>query len=148
MNQRERVRRRPATSSPQAAPELRPLPAPYPGQAPSTGHDGDWFLASARCHNPSARRTYGDVLDRVAAHVGADQVLAAVTGEEFGQALTERWGSSAPSTWNQRRAAVGSFLAWCVRNGYPASACRPASSGNLNGAMRPGPSIGRPASGY
>lgn len=38
-----------------------------------------------------------------------------------GQADQDRlWGDAATSTWNHRRAAVGSFLVWCTRNAYPA----------------------------
>ncbi|MDG4751581.1 site-specific integrase [Micromonospora sp. WMMD718] len=79
----------------------------------------DRFLASARCRRPTTRRSYAGVLDRVAARVGADRRLADVTGDELGQALTALWAAAAPSTWNQRRAAVSSFLAWCAKNGYP-----------------------------
>lgn len=80
----------------------------------------DRFLGSARCRNLSTRRTYGDALDRIAGYLGAGRPLAAVTGAEIGDALGALWGTAAASTWNQRRAAAGSFLAWCARNGYPA----------------------------
>jgi site-specific recombinase XerD len=82
----------------------------------------DRFLASARCRKPTTRRTYGGALDRIAAHVGADRLLAEVSGDELGDALTILWGESAPATWNQRRAALGSFLSWCGKNGYRAPA--------------------------
>jgi len=82
----------------------------------------DRFLASARCRKPATRRAYGGALDRIAGHVGADRPLAEVTGDELGEALTVLWATAAPATWNQRRAALGSFLAWCVKNGYPAPA--------------------------
>jgi len=32
------------------------------------------------------------------------------------------WATAAPATWNQRRAALGSFLTWCGKNSYPAPA--------------------------
>ncbi|MEH0973610.1 site-specific integrase [Micromonospora sp. CPCC 205546] len=80
----------------------------------------DRFLSSARCRNPSTRRTYSDALDRIAGHVGGDRPLAQITDDEVGAALMTLWGQAAPSTWNQRRAATGSFLAWCTKNGYPA----------------------------
>jgi integrase len=32
------------------------------------------------------------------------------------------WGQAAAATRNQRRAAVGSWLAWCAKNGYSAPA--------------------------
>ena len=80
----------------------------------------DRFLSSARCHNPTTRRSYSGTLDRVTEHLGAGRALREVTGDELGQVLARLWGNAAPSTWNQRRAAVGSFLAWCTRNGHPA----------------------------
>jgi len=82
----------------------------------------DRFLASARCRKPTTRRTYGSALDRITGHVGADRPLTGISGDELGDALTALWGSSAPATWNQRRAALGSFLSWCAKNGYPAPA--------------------------
>jgi site-specific recombinase XerD len=80
----------------------------------------DAFLASPRCKARTTRRSYSGTLDRVAAALGADRPLAGVSGEQFGDALTTLWHGSAASTWNQRRAAVASFLAWAARNGYPA----------------------------
>ncbi|MEV6341249.1 site-specific integrase [Nocardia vinacea] len=82
----------------------------------------DRFLASARCRNPTTRRSYGGALDRIVEHLGADRPLCAVTADEFGTALNTLWASAAASTWNQRRAALGSFLAWCIKNQYPAPA--------------------------
>ena len=82
----------------------------------------DRFLASTRCRTRTTRRSYAHALDRTAAHVGVDRRLGDVAGDELAQALTALWGESAPSTWNQRRAAVSSWITWCVRNGYPAPA--------------------------
>jgi integrase/recombinase XerC len=80
----------------------------------------DRFLASARCRVPTTRRSYDSALDRLADHVGADRYLGDVTGDELADTLTALWGQSAASTWNQRRAAIASWSAWCTRNGYPA----------------------------
>ncbi len=80
----------------------------------------DRFLASARCRNLTTRRSYGGTLDRIAEQLGAGRPLREVTGDELGQTLAQMWGNAAASTWNQRRAAVSSFLAWCAKNGYPA----------------------------
>ena len=82
----------------------------------------DRFLASPRCRQPTTRRSYGGTLDRVAGQVGPGRPLREVAGDEVGPALTRLWAAAAPATWNQRRAAVASFLAWCARNGYPAPA--------------------------
>lgn len=71
----------------------------------------DAFLSSSRCANRNTRRTYGDVLDRLAGHLGADRRLADVFDDELVDALHGLWGKAAASTWNSRRAAVGSWLA-------------------------------------
>jgi integrase len=85
----------------------------------------DRFLASKRCENPNTRRAYANVLDRLAERVGADRKLAGVAGEELAVALDHLWGTAAPATWNQRRAAVSSWLAWCTKNSYAAPALPP-----------------------
>ena len=82
----------------------------------------DRFLASARCRNPNTRRSYAGVLDRLGERLGADRRLDELAGEELGEALDVLWGGAAASTWNQRRAAVASWLAWCAKNGYPVPA--------------------------
>ena len=78
----------------------------------------DRFLSSARCRHPNTRRAYAGVLDRLAEHVGADRRLAELEGGEVLEALNALWGGAAASTWNQRRAAVASWLAWSAKNGY------------------------------
>jgi len=80
----------------------------------------DGVLSSARCANRNTRRTYGDVLDKVAGQLGAERRLADVGQDELAEAMRTLWAQAAPATWNQRRAAVGSWLAWCAKNGYPA----------------------------
>jgi len=82
----------------------------------------DAFLSSARCANPNTRRTYGEVLDKLVGRLGADRRLAEVGDDEFVDSMQLLWGEAAASTWNQRRAAVGSWLAWCAKNAYPAPA--------------------------
>lgn len=80
----------------------------------------DRFLSSARCRNRNTRRSYAGVLDRLAERLGTDRLLDDVSDQEIVDALDDLWGASAASTWNQRRAAVASWLAWCAKNGYPA----------------------------
>jgi hypothetical protein len=87
----------------------------------------DRFLSSARCANPSTRRAYASALDRLAADLGPDRLLATVAGEELAAALQRLWGDSKPATWNRNRAAVASWLAWCARNGDVAPALPPAA---------------------
>ena len=80
----------------------------------------DGVLSSARCANRNTRRSYGDVLDKLADQLGAERRLADIGQDELAEAMQTLWAPAAPSTWNQRRAAVGSWLAWCAKNGYPA----------------------------
>jgi len=82
----------------------------------------DRFLASARCRNPNTRRSYAGVLDRLGERLGPGRRLDELAGEELAEALDALWGTAAASTWNQRRAAVASWVAWCAKNGYPVPA--------------------------
>jgi integrase len=85
----------------------------------------DGVLSSARCANRNTRRTYGDVLDKLAGQLGAERRLADVGQDELAEAMQTLWAQAVPSTWNQRRAAVGSWLDWCAKNGYPAPTMPP-----------------------
>lgn len=76
----------------------------------------DRFLSSPRCSNPNTRRAYATALEKWAALIGAHRELGGVGDIEAADALTELWGSAAPGTWNQRRAALASFLAWCRKS--------------------------------
>jgi integrase len=87
----------------------------------------DRFLSSPRCANPNTRRAYASALDRLADHLGADRLLATVASDELAAALEHLWGQAKPATWNRNRAAVGSWLTWCGRNGYAAPALPPAA---------------------
>lgn len=73
----------------------------------------DAFLATRRCANANTHRAYAGVLDRVLDQLDPGRALAEVADGEIGDVLEELWGTAAASTWNQRRAAVGSWLAWC-----------------------------------
>jgi site-specific recombinase XerD len=79
----------------------------------------DAFLSSKRCANPNTRRAYGDALDKVAGVLDPARPAADLTSDDLAAAVHDVWGESAPATWNQRRAAVGSWVAWCAKNGYP-----------------------------
>jgi site-specific recombinase XerD len=73
------------------------------------------FLASPRC-NESANtyRAYASALHRLGDRLDPERHLAEVDDDEIGEAITALWGSSAPTTFNRNRAAVGSWLAWCT----------------------------------
>ncbi|MEV0732745.1 site-specific integrase [Polymorphospora sp. NPDC050346] len=105
----------------------------------------DGFLASVdRRHKPATRRSYGRTLEHVASQLGTDRRLRKVTGEEIAEVLRALCVGTAPSTWNQRRAAISSFLAWCARNGYPAPVL-PAGAGRQPERREETPIVSRPA---
>lgn len=66
----------------------------------------------------TTRRAYGNTLDVLLAALGADVPLAAVTGEQVEDLLTQRWGTAAATTYNRHRAALLSFFGWCTERGY------------------------------
>src|SRR5690242_5832739 len=88
------------------------------GAGRTLGGAVDAFLAQLR--PVTTARTYTRTLERLAAELGRDRPLAAVTGEDLDGAAGRLWGGLAPRTWNRHLATVGSFLAWCRRHGWPA----------------------------
>lgn len=81
----------------------------------------DAFLSSPRLASPNTRRAYAGVLDRLVAELGPGRQLAAVPGDEVAAALRRLWGRRARAAWNRNRAAVVSWLNWCVsRKRWPA----------------------------
>ncbi|GAA2063010.1 hypothetical protein GCM10009839_87850 [Catenulispora yoronensis] len=76
----------------------------------------DRFLSSPRCANPNTRRAYAAALDKLADRLGPHRRLPSISEQEVGDGLAALWGTAAESTWNQRRAAAGSFLTWCRKN--------------------------------
>lgn len=67
--------------------------------------------------SPHTRKAYAIALDRIATALGPGRLLADVAGAEIATVLEAVWGSAAVNTWNARRAAVVSWLAWCRRRG-------------------------------
>ena len=54
--------------------------------------------------------------------LGDARPLADVADDEIGETLETLWGDAAVNTWNARRAAVASWLAWCRELGHTAPA--------------------------
>ena len=81
---------------------------------------GDSFLDSIG--SPNTCRAYGIAVDKTTATLGETRRLADVADDEIGETLETLWGSSAVNTWNARRAAVASWLAWCREHGHTAPA--------------------------
>jgi len=72
----------------------------------------DSFLDSIRSAN--TRRAYTTAVDKTTAAIGDPRLLADVADDEIGETLETLWGSSAVNSWNARRAAVASWLAWSL----------------------------------
>lgn len=68
--------------------------------------------------NPNTARNYGIGVGKTVEILGGSRPLESVADDEIGQALEQLWGSAAVNTWNARRAAVQSWLAWCLERGY------------------------------
>lgn len=104
---------------------------PHHGSTPapvsiSVGDAADAYLDTLRV--PSTRRVYTQVIGRTVKAVGGEKALADVEDLEIGQALQNLWGDAAASTWNSRRAAVSSWLAWCRQAGHPGPTVPPGAA--------------------
>src|SRR6266704_6700030 len=88
------------------------------GAGRTLGAAVDAFLSQS--HPDTTARTYAGTLERLAARLGRDTHLAAVTDEELASAADELWGHLAARTWNRHVATVRSFISWCRRHGWPA----------------------------
>ena len=92
----------------------------------------DAFLSSPRYANPSTRRGYTSVLDRLLAGLGASRPLTEVSGEELAGLLEQLWRRCAPATWSRNRGAVTAWLSWCTASRMP----RPGPAGQRRTAPR------------
>ncbi|GAA3618021.1 hypothetical protein GCM10022419_124420 [Nonomuraea rosea] len=85
--------------------------------------------------NPNTVRAYAAGVGKIALRLGEHRPLAAVADDEIGEVLETLWGGAAVNTWNARRAAVLSWLAWCQQRSHttpavPAWAKRLAAPGS------------------
>ncbi|SEU36367.1 Phage integrase family protein [Nonomuraea wenchangensis] len=63
-------------------------------------------------------RNYAIGVGKTAERVGEGRPLGQVADDELGEALEALSDSTAVNTWNARRAAVLSWLAWCAERGF------------------------------
>ncbi|MEV6154614.1 hypothetical protein AB0L53_30115 [Nonomuraea sp. NPDC052129] len=96
-------------------PAVTPLPA---AQHLTVRAAADAFLDTVP--NPNTVRAYAAGVGKIALRLGEHRPLAAVADDEIGEALEALWGGAAVNTWNARRAAVLSWLAWCRDRGHAA----------------------------
>lgn len=66
----------------------------------------------------NSRRTYRHTLDALIDDHSPELVVAKLTPAKIRLTLTNRWGESAPSTWNSRITALQSFVRYCERCGW------------------------------
>lgn len=67
----------------------------------------------------NTRRSYGVVLDRLAAHYGAQARIDAVADpDKLGAWFTEQWGAAAARTWNTRMNALHSAATYWQQQGW------------------------------
>ncbi|MEV4569923.1 site-specific integrase [Nonomuraea sp. NPDC049419] len=98
-----------------------PVVAQLPtGQRLTVRAAADAFLDTVA--NPNTVRAYAAGVGKTALRLGEHRPLAAVADDEIGEALEALWGGAAVNTWNARRAAVLSWLAWCREHGHAAPA--------------------------
>ncbi|WP_433501765.1 tyrosine-type recombinase/integrase (plasmid) [Sphaerimonospora sp. CA-214678] len=98
-------------------PAVVQLPA---GRALTVRDAADAFLDSIG--NPNTARTYAIGVGKTVERIGEARPLASVADDEIGESLEMLWGTAAINTWNARRAAVLSWLAWCRERGHDAPA--------------------------
>ncbi len=66
----------------------------------------------------NSERTYRPVLDALVADHGPDLPMRSLSASKVRRTLTNRWDTSAPSTWNSRITALQSFIGYCDRNDW------------------------------
>jgi integrase len=82
----------------------------------------DAYLATLRgAEQANTRRSYGQVLRRLAAEFGNDEALDDIGAERFAAWFGQQWGERSPSTWNVSLDAVRSAAAYWSRNGWLAA---------------------------
>lgn len=75
------------------------------------------FLSAKRL-SPNAIRSYSYALEAVVSSLGREYLIGDLSPAVLGSVMMERWGESAPATWNTRLTALGSFGTWARRNGW------------------------------
>jgi integrase len=75
----------------------------------------------ATLDHPESRgthRAYGTAYRVLTAALGGDIDLSDLNRERLSAAFRKCWGDSRPATWNARRGALGSLLAYCEAQGW------------------------------
>jgi integrase len=87
------------------------------------GQAADAYLATvSRANSPATARAYGSTYRALLGALGADSALGDLTAAALEAAFTGLWQDAKPATWDARRGALRSLLAWCETQGWIASA--------------------------
>ncbi|MGH9135491.1 MAG: tyrosine-type recombinase/integrase [Acidimicrobiales bacterium] len=81
------------------------------------GPAADRFLAE-RGLAPTTRRAYRSTLQAVVDAFGPNCRISDIDIDELAAVTVERWGHTAPASWNRHLATLRSFFAWCGRQGW------------------------------
>jgi integrase len=92
------------------------LPIPQP--APSLQEAIDAFLAQPDLAATS-RRSYAQTTGRLVRAFGTEQLVAELVPAAVAATVERAWGRHSPRTWNRHLSALGSFVAFCRRRGWP-----------------------------
>jgi integrase len=91
---------------------------PLPPPAPPLQEAVDAFLAQ-RDLAPTSRRSYAQTTARLVRAFGPEQLLADLVPAAVAVRVEQTWGERSPRTWNRHLSALGSFVAFCRRRGWP-----------------------------
>jgi integrase len=86
--------------------------------APSLQEAVDAFLAQPDLA-PGSRRSYAQTTGRLLRAFGPEQLLGELVPAAVSATVDQAWGRRAPRTWNRHLSALGSFVAFCRRRGWP-----------------------------
>jgi integrase len=92
------------------------LPLPQP--TPSLQEAVDAFLAQPDLA-PTSRRSYAQTTGRLLSVFGGEQLLGELATAAVAAAVDQAWFRRSPGTWNRHLSALGSFVAFCRRRGWP-----------------------------
>jgi integrase len=89
-----------------------------PQPAPSLQEAIDTFLAQPDLA-PTSRRSYAQTTGRLVRASGPERLVAELVPAAVAATVERAWGRRSPRTWNRHLSALGSFVAFCRRRGWP-----------------------------
>ena len=68
---------------------------------------------------PTSRRSYAQTTGRLIRAFGPEQLLGELVPAAVAATVAETWSQASPRTWNRHLSALGSYVAFCRRRGWP-----------------------------